>query len=95
MMRILNPQTPTHKLLTESQYGELNGLQDFQKIENALNLYKESIIIPKSKGGVMDHDEEYIALGNYIYFTRNDAERKLQDMLDNMSDMSAMEKIKP
>ena len=43
----------------------------------------------------MEYDEEYIALGNYIYFTENDTRRKLQDMLDNMSDMETMEKIKP
>lgn len=37
----------------------------------------------------------YIALGNYIYFTQENARDKVADMYDNMGDMAAREKEKP
>jgi hypothetical protein len=95
LIRILSPADPLFKLGTESAYHEINGLQDFQKIDSAIRLYKESIILPESKWKNIDMIDEYMALGNYLYFTKDDARRKLQDMLDNISDMEEMEKRKP
>lgn len=95
IMRILNPADPIFRLNNEFQYTEIYWLQDSQKIRAAIELYRDDIIIPKTWIKQCYDDEEYIALGNYLYFTKDDARRKLQDMLDNMSDMEAMEKIKP
>lgn len=37
----------------------------------------------------------YIALGNYIYFTRENARDKVADMYDNMGDMAERERDRP
>lgn len=43
-----------------------------------------------TKKNVIIEDEEYISLCNYVYMNRYDTRRKLQDMLNNMSDMALM-----
>ncbi|MBP9779433.1 hypothetical protein KBD33_02280 [Candidatus Gracilibacteria bacterium] len=95
IIRILSPANPLFKLETESKYGEQYGLEDSQKIEGAINYYKKYIIVPKNIEKDIEENDEYIALGNYLYFTKDNARWKLQDMLDNMSDMEKMEKREP
>ncbi len=95
IFRILNPVEPLFKNLNESQYREESV--EFQKIKNAMVLYKREILIEKkwlSEESLLTN-QEYLWLGNYIYFTPIDARRKLQDMLHNMWDMEIMEQKKP
>jgi hypothetical protein len=95
ILRILSPVDPLFKHKNESQYKE--DSPEFQKIANAITFYKQEILIKKD---TLTPDEvrtsqEYLWLGNYLYFTPTDARRKLQDMLHNMRDMEIMEKRKP
>lgn len=93
ILQILNPQDPLIKLEYFSVYSNDEFGQDKQRMRWALLLYRDKIIIPK--GWDYEKDDEYISLGNYLYFEKKDARRKLQDMLDNMWDMKIMEKRKP
>lgn len=93
ILQILDPNDPMIKLWRFSHYAQDPLGQDTQKFQMAIWLYKQEIL-----DKYQDKDEaedEYISLGNYLHFTKDDAKRKLQDMLNNMSDMEDMEKKKP
>lgn len=93
ILHILSPSDPADKFERFSTYtGDLLGKNSI-RFKNALLLYKKEII-DKDKNKI-EADDEYISLGNYLYFQPKDARRKLQDMLHNMSDMHAMEIKKP
>jgi hypothetical protein len=93
ILQILNPVDPMDKFENFSRYKEDILGQDSVRFKNALQLYKMDII-DRDKNPEEARDE-YVSLGNYLYFQPKDARRKLQDMLHNMSDMSAMEITKP
>ena len=95
ILQILALNDPIEKLELFSEYSEEDVMTHFdrQLIRNALMLYKLKIIAPKENDPMQD--SEYISLGNYLYYRKKDAERKLRDMLDNMRRMSEMEKMKP
>lgn len=58
--------------------------------------YKEYMMLTKNLNeSEVVENPRYLGLGNYLFFTREDALRKYDDMLDNMSDMEAMERQKP
>lgn len=93
ILQILSPADPMDKFENFSRYKENILGQDSMRFKNALQLYKLEII-DRDKNPIEAKDE-YISLGNYLYFQPKDARRKLQDMLHNMSDMKTMEIIKP
>ncbi|NRH20952.1 hypothetical protein HOO68_02830 [Candidatus Gracilibacteria bacterium] len=93
LLQILSPLDPIKKFQNFSKYTEDILGENSIRFRNALLIYKMEII-DKDKNQKEAYDE-YISLGNYLYFRPNDARRKLQDMLDNMSDMKSMESIKP
>ncbi len=95
IFQILAPNDPLEKLELFSEYSEKDVMTHFdhQLIHHALILYKLKIIEPKKNDPM--NDSEYISLGNYLYYRKKDAERKLRDMLDNMQRMSEMENMKP
>lgn len=60
-------------------------------------LYVQEVFIIRDKipiDQIPNHDA-YRGLWNYVYMNEADLRRKVQDMLNNMSDMEQMEKIKP
>lgn len=95
---ILSPANPLFKLEYDSEkYGKSKWSQDYQRLERAIRLYKHQIILRKGEYTEknIDYNDEYIWLGNYIFFNETDARRKLKDMFNNMSDMVEMDKKKP
>jgi len=93
VFQILSPLDPLKKFRNYSKYSENILGENSIRFKNALILYKNEIIdTDKNQKEAYD---EFISLGNYLYFCPEDARRKLQDMLDNMSDMQRMETIKP
>lgn len=93
ILQILDPTNPLKKLQKFSKYSTDYLGEGSQRIRAAILLYKKEIIDKDP-----NHEEardEYISLGNYLYFTEWDAKRKLRDMLHNMSDMESMEARKP
>jgi hypothetical protein len=90
IFQILSPVDPLEKLKNFSKYSTIDNRvgQDAQLIENALRLYDKTII--KTSKHPTKAEDEYISLGNYLYFNKKDCQRKLQDMLHNMSDMHQM-----
>ncbi len=95
IMKILSTKEPLVKLENESQYSKIHDPQDSQKLEYAIRLYKDFIISPGNEWLDVEENKEYIGLGNYLYFTNENAHDKLQDMIENVSDLEEMEKQKP
>lgn len=93
IVQILDPTDPVEKFERFSHYSENLLGQDAQRFLIALQLYKQEILDEYSCE--LEAHDEYVSLWNYLYFTSEDAKRKLQDMLNNMSDMAEMEKKKP
>ena len=93
LLQILSPLDPIKKFHNFSKYTEDILGKNSIRFKNALILYKNEII--DTDTNQKEAYDEYISLGNYLYFHPEDARRKLQDMLDNMSDMQRMETIKP
>lgn len=90
IFQILSPVDPIIKLKNFSKYSHTDNRvgHDAQLIENALRLYDKAII--KTSKNPTKARDEYLSLGNYLYFWKKDSQRKLQDMLHNMSDMHQM-----
>lgn len=93
ILQILSPVIPVIKLKKFSRYTEnIHGIYAI-RLKNAMTLYRVGITSrDQQKPEALD---EYISLGNYLYFHPKDCRRKLQDMIDNMADMENMEVIKP
>ncbi len=92
--RILTPMNPFSKL-EFSYYTHPEHLENKKRMHNAISIYHHNIIKKESRGVIAKDQDMYIALGNYIYFTRDNARDKVADMYDNMGDMAAREQERP
>lgn len=92
--RILSPIDPFAKL-EFSYYSHLEEMQNKKRMHHAISIYHHNIIKKESKGEDEKDQDMYIALGNYIYFTRENARDKVADMYDNMGDMAERERARP
>lgn len=98
IIRMLNPVDPIHKAKNDSIYAHNLDSQDSYRIQAAIAYYRNELIISgyQKKGKVFTgEDEGYIGLWNYLFFTEYNCRDKLEDVLDNMTDMKKREETKP
>lgn len=92
---ILDPMPPLRKLYKESIYSQDNFSHEASAIKRAIEYYSIVLLWIMPEEEKFEHNDEYIALWNYLYMNRFDIRRKLWDMLNNMKDMEQMEEKAP
>lgn len=100
IVKLLSPVNPLHKLDHESEkYAIAKWSEEYVRLHSAIELYKHEILSKKVKyknnTKAIELSDEFIWLGNYIFFDETAARRKLKDMTNNMLDMTEMEAKKP
>lgn len=93
LLQMLSPMDPYEKLQRYApQYSHSwKPGENYKKIEKAIAYYAIYFFsVDPRKPHKPIYNDEYIALGNYLYMNKDDALLKLEDMLNNMSDMSSM-----
>lgn len=93
IVHMLSPMDPYEKLQKYApQYSDSWVSRDnYKRIEKAIAYYAMYFFgIDPRKPHAPIYNKEYIALANYLYMKKSDVLSKLDDMLNNMWDMTSM-----